>query len=137
MKITKDLKLLFLGKFRGRDFTREEVEKFLEPYFDFDPEKAYKEALAKAAQKLIASFKDSDNIRDCFSYEWEGENRFGWPLFTNEVNKLEMMEKRNQKQKQGIEKSLAKIQARIWILKHQITIFDFLEYKKQKGEKEA
>lgn len=139
MKITKELRQAFLSTFRGRDFSRVDVEEFLEPYFSavYDPDKAYRDALAREAQRLIASIKDEDQIRECFSFEWEGESLFGWPLHTNEIKKLEMMEQKNIKQKQGLEKSLAKIQARIWILKHQMTIFDFLEYKKQTGKKEA
>lgn len=124
MKLSKKIKEEFLSRFKGYDFDREEVEKLLEPYFDFDPEKAYRAALARKAQQLIAYFRDIRNVRDCFSYDESGQSRFNWPEATTDVQVLEKMEKKLQKQMYGLERSIAKVQARIWILKNQLTIFD-------------
>jgi len=130
LKWSEEIRQAFIEQFAGTDFTREEVEEFIKPYFDLDPEKAYRQALAREAQRLIASYRDSRNVRDCFGFELDGQLKFGWPLYTSDLIKLEKMEERLIKQKMGLEKSIAKVQSRIWLLKHQVTIFDVINNRK-------
>ncbi|MHB1418488.1 MAG: hypothetical protein ACYCX4_02710 [Bacillota bacterium] len=132
-----ELHELFIGKFKFREeFSREEVEKFIEPYLDLDPEKTYKQALAKEAQRLIASIKDPDRIRECVGYDLNGQQKFAWPLYTEDVDKLKAMEDRLTKQMRGLENTLERVQTRIWILEHQVTINDILK-RKQMSEEQA
>jgi hypothetical protein len=134
MKFTEEIKQEFMDNFKGYDFERGEVEEMLAPYFNFDPERAYREALAREAQRLITCFRDKRNVRDCFSYDANGQSRFNWPEATTDIQVLEKMEKKLQKQMRGLEKSTAKVQARIWILKKQLTIFDAIQMNEMREQ---
>ena len=132
MKWDKEFREEVKDYFQGTMFEREDVEDFIRPHFNVDPDLAIKRMLAKEAQKFISSWHDHDGVRDCFSYDLNGKSLFGWPLRTRNLEVLKMMKDKLDKQQRGIEKSLAKVQARIWILEHQITLDDVI--KRQQSE---
>lgn len=123
MKLSEQLRSQFIQQFEHTIFTREDVEKFIEPHFQFDAAKAYREALAREAQKLIASYQDSRGVRDCFSFDMHGQMRFAFPHAAKDLEVLEKMEEQLTRKKAGLEKSIAKVQSRIWVMKNQLTLF--------------
>lgn len=129
MKTTLELRSDFLSQFNGKKVTREEIEQFLEPYFDFDPEVAYKQTLARTAREFIASFRDDRQVRECFGFELDGQLAFAFieRLYKpSDLPVLEKIKERLTKQIKGIMKSKEKVEARIWIIENQLTIYNYM-----------
>lgn len=136
MKTPSGLRQAFLTRFGNKKPTREEIENFLEPYFDYDPEVAYKQALARATRTFVASFKDDRQVRECFGFETEGGQAafafVGDLVKPDDLPTLHAIAKRLDKQIEGCKRSKEKIEARIFMVKHQLTIHDFMDQGERK-----
>lgn len=125
MKITNSLRQQFLTQFTGKKVKREEIENFLEPYIEFDIEVLCRQALAREAQKFIASFKDDRQVRECWSSEVDGQTAFSFIGRIYEREDLPILygiQKKLCKQMEGIKRGKEKVEARIWMIKNQLVL---------------
>lgn len=142
MKLGQDIRREFKNQFIDTSFTMDDVKKFLEPFFEWDEEKAKEKAKTQFARKFIQSFKDGEGVREALAYNISdnpnGPEQIAYSFF-DECNEVEIIKKQKMKIEghiQGLFRTKQKLSHRQWVLEHQMTIFDFGVRKPELGRGE-
>jgi hypothetical protein len=120
---------MLIELFENKPFiSRDELKEFIKPYVDFDPDKAYDQELTKEVNSLIATtFRDSQDIRQCFMCKMEGMTVFAHTEKTDDIKILENILNNLTAKRTGLDRSIKKLANKLFNLKYQINISDWQE----------
>ncbi|MCT8978275.1 hypothetical protein N4T77_16935 [Clostridium sp. CX1] len=92
-----------------------------------DVQKLIEQEYRRMAQRIIASYKDENGVRDCFSVRSEEDRLYVNISHTKNKDDLQKVRKQLSKKYRGLNKSLKKIDTREQILNGQIEMKEITE----------
>lgn len=90
-----------------------------------DIDKLVEQAYRRMAQRIIASYKDEQGVRECFSVRTEGCRSYVNISHTKDKDDLQKVRQQLSKKYRGLNRSLKKIDMREQILNGQIDMEEF------------
>ena len=119
---TKELRDKFLEE-HGNAFTPDDVQRFIADNLPIDTKPAIDAYTKRIAQSFIASFKDRQGVRRIFSASNGDDKQYAIIDRTRNVKLLEAQKTQLQNKRNGYDKSINKVDKRIFEVKYQVTIF--------------
>jgi len=121
----------FEKDFRGKvEVTAEEVGIWLEQnsLIVFDEEKVRRNFRVLQGRRFISTIKDKNGVREWFSYRDEETDQrlFAKTCGITDLGILQGQREQLEKKRKGLEKSIKKVDDRIYQLNTQQTIYDFI-----------
>ena len=107
------------------EITKESVKNLIRPHFSPDILSLKEQALGRAANNLMAYYKDEKGIRLCFSCKNEnGDSKYVNIDTTLDLKSIVKIEDQLKIKHKGLNKSRKKVRKRKLVLSGQISIFD-------------
>lgn len=104
----------------------ETVMELIRPHFSADYQKLANQALRRAANSLMRSYKDDKGIRTIFNYKNDGTSKYVNIETTQDLKALKEVESQLNKKYIGLNASKKKVNRRKQQLSGQITIDDIM-----------